>query len=367
MAYRFISIHGTFSASARWVYETPEENPDGFRARLITAFGSAITFSIPPAWGSTSWAKKWFDLTNAARLNGAIRLKQHILSQPRQANEKTFSLAHSHGGNIALYALQDPAVRNAIDGVICMATPFLFPRVRPLSISILSMSLVIMALGVAELTLRILPSGASWLNWAVAVGLLITTVLIPGVLIWVVASQRFKRKIRNDRKLEQHIESLSYADPHLPILLIRASGDEASGLLRSMQFLNWLGAKVMRASGRYIYALICIALLTLVVSSYAGLAILPDKAFSLLAIALVLSALIIVVMLMVLTVSRVAVGLDAWRWVGEIETMIEDGPPGIKSELMVIKPRHPKSGLSHTAVYSEPETTQAIADWCRKQ
>ena len=43
-----------------------------------------------------------------------------------------FIVAHSHGGNIALYALNHPELARKIRGVICLSTPFLNVRERNL-------------------------------------------------------------------------------------------------------------------------------------------------------------------------------------------------------------------------------------------
>ena len=121
----------------------------------------------------------------------------------------------------------------------------------------------------------------------------------------------------------------------------------------------------MRIGGKQIYALICAGAILLSWMEYQEVTWVPSGILSFVNTALIYSAGVMVVMLAALTFSRVAIGFDAWRWVGELETMIEDGPPGIPSELLVISPRQPKDGLSHTAVYTEPETTNAIANWCK--
>jgi len=163
------------------------------------------------------------------------------------------------------------------------------------------------------------------------------------------------------------VERVSYSDPNTPILLIRSSGDEASGLLRGTQFLNWMAGVVMRIGGKQIYGLICFGALILLWMAYLGVQWIPDGTLSFLSISLKISALVMVLMLAALTLSRVLVGLDAWRWVGELETRVEDGPPGIKSELVVITPRLPEGGLSHTRIFYESETANTIADWCRSE
>lgn len=367
-AYRFTLVHGTFGANTSWVNDDQALSPHGFRARLAMSIEQPISYNVPPPWGSRgSLFKKLYDLTNAARITGAQTLKKDILATPKVDGEKHFLLAHSHGGNVAMYALQDPEVQDRIDGLICLATPFLFPRRRPLSISTLVLSLIIMSIGVVQMITGMNPSAHGWLAWAGVAGLLTTGVVIPALLVWVVVRERYQRKIKQDTSLDEHVERVSYSDPGTPVLLVRSSGDEASGLLRGTQFLNWVAGMVMRIGGKQIYGLICLTALILLWIAYIDVQWVPDGTISFLSSALIISALIMILMLASLTLSRIAVGLDAWRWVGELETMVEDGPPGVKSELVVITPRLPEGGLSHTAIFSESETTNAIADWCRSE
>ena len=363
--YRFTLIHGTFGANTDWVNDDPQTNSEGFRARLATALDKPVNYKIPPPWGSLgSFLKKLYDLTNEARLNGAEKLKHDILSTPKKLGEKHFLIAHSHGGNVAMYALQDLKVKEQVDGVICLATPFLFPRRRPLSITTLILSLIIMIIGTIQIIAAMNPSANGWLAWCVAMGVLITAVAIPSLLVWIVARKRFQQKFKNDASLDEHVKRISYGDTGTPVLLIRSSGDEASGLLRGTQFLNWVGGMVIRIGGKQIYVLICFIALLLLWMAYIGVQWIPEGTVSFLSSALMISASLMVFMLAALTVSRIAVGLDAWRWVGELETMVEDGPPGIKSDLVVITPKPLANGLSHTTIFYEKETTEAIAEWC---
>lgn len=365
---KFTLVHGTFAANASWVHDSGDKNPDSFRARLDKALNKELTFSIPPAWGAKSPLAKIWDLTNTARLNGGGSLGQHILSEEPsdERNGKHFIIAHSHGGNVAMYALQDARVREHVDGLICLATPFLFPRARALSIATLVLSLVIMAVGVLQFTWKMNLFEQGWLAWGSASSLLLAGIFIPMFLVGVVVRQRYKRTVSGDLKLQEHIARLSYSDPQIPILLVRASGDEASGLLRSGQFLNWLGGLAMRIGRRPIYAMACAVLLLFLWMAYLEVSWLPDSTFTILSTVLIISSGVMMVLLMALTVSRVFIGLDAWPWVGELETMIEDGPPGVKSELVVITPRQPEQGLSHTEIYQQKETIDAITKWCQQ-
>lgn len=357
---KFTLIHGTFSANAEWVNEGIDENPDGFRARLRNRFSEPINFTVPPAWGSKGLLKLK-DLTNSARLDGADNLAEHVLDQTDE--NKHFMVAHSHGGNVAMYAMQNKSVAEKVDGLICLATPFLYPRKRPLSITALLLSLAIMLAGILRYigTANLMERG--WPAWLSAASLLIFGFVIPACLTWLVAYERYLAKIKSNLRLRNLIDNLSYQDPKVPILLVRASGDEATGLLRGAQFLNWLGGIGMRLGGRQIYLLICAVALTLAWMAYEGVDVVPDFIVPLLGNGLTISAAIMVILLMALTVSRIFVGFDSWRWVGEIETMVEDGPPGISSELVVIKPKEGHT-LSHTSIYSEDETIEAIYEWC---
>ena len=367
--YKITLIHGTFAAESEWVLDDEDTTPEGFRGRLRSELGEDTSFNVPEPWGSNSFFGKFKDLTNSARLAGAENLKRELLQHKRVAGEKHFLLAHSHGGNVAMYALQDKQVQQKVDGLICMATPFLFPRRRPLSIIALTLSLIIMMIGVAQLFWHMNHSPPGGGTWVMSGGLIVIGVVIPSLLVWMVARVRYKQYASNTpnniTKLQEHINKLSYTNPNIPILLIRSSGDEASGLLRGIQFLSWLGGIIMRIGGKQIYALICAGAILLSWMEYQEVTWIPSGILSFVNAALIYSAGIMVVMLAALTFSRVAIGFDAWRWVGELETMIEDGPPGIPSELLVISPRQPKDGLSHTAVYTEPETTNAIANWCK--
>jgi len=358
---KFTLVHGTFAANADWVNQSAEQNSSGFRAKLETKFAQPIEFSIPPAWGSRGLLKLK-DLTNAARLTGAQRLQTHIRDHDSKAGH--FLIAHSHGGNVAMYALQDKEVTNKIDGLICLATPFLYPRKRPLSITALVLSLAIMITGILQFLWSAQLLQQDWPSWLGAACLLMFGVVAPACLTWLVIFERYQYKNKGDSRLHNLIDQLSYSNPGLPILLVRASGDEATGLLRGAQFLNWLGGIGMRLGGRQIYLLICATAFTLFWVTYGGSDVAPSFVIPLLKQGLILSAAIMVVLLMALTVSRIFVGFDAWRWVGEIETMVEDGPPGITSDLVVIKPKSADIGLSHTSIYTQDETIDSIASWC---
>ena len=383
--YHFTLIHGTFAADADWVgQERRKASP--FRVRLREALkGKVISFHVPPAWGSLGnlFARFTHDLTNTARLQGAEKLKQYILNVRQSPGQKHFLVAHSHGGNIALYALKDPKVRARVDGLICMATPFLFPRLRPLNIAALMFALLVITvvLFVPGDGIDILPRIDSLWGFLMFTLVFVFTVLVPAILICVVAGVRYGDLFGGRAHLETHIERLDYSDVSIPVLLVRSSGDEASGLLRGTQFFNWGGGVLISLGARYLGAALLYGAIVLGLYLLLGweLATQPEagdtyhfiigilaKLFGWLLVAV---AAVLLIMLVTITASRLFVGLDAWRWVGELETMVEDGPPGIDADLVVVPPstnRKRSSGLAHSEVYLRKETARSIAAWCKK-
>ena len=112
-------IHGTFAPEASWVREGSE-----LRKAIAKAFPDAVEFRRFVWSGGNSIS---------ARQAAAAELRGQILADPVMAEgARHFLVAHSHGGNIALYALRDPQVRERITGVATLATPFLIAKKRDL-------------------------------------------------------------------------------------------------------------------------------------------------------------------------------------------------------------------------------------------
>jgi hypothetical protein len=71
--------------------------------------------------------------SHRARCRAATALRQHIRNctniYPQQDH---FIIAHSHGGNVVLYALRDKDIADSVRGVVCLSTPFIHCRHRVL-------------------------------------------------------------------------------------------------------------------------------------------------------------------------------------------------------------------------------------------
>lgn len=110
-------IHGTFAKNAPWVSENSE-----FRNRLNRQLLDEVCFQ------TLNWSGK---NSNEARLSAAkeliVLLQKQLSKYPKH---KKFIISHSHGGNIALYALRDLGESANEFNLITMGTPFLNKSIR---------------------------------------------------------------------------------------------------------------------------------------------------------------------------------------------------------------------------------------------
>jgi triacylglycerol esterase/lipase EstA (alpha/beta hydrolase family) len=110
-AYVVTLVHGTFARGAEWtragsvMWNTLERN---LKDVVVCYF---------------DWSGK---NTHQARIDASEQLKNYVLDTAAiYPGSKHFFVAHSHGGNVVLYALRHPHVRELVAGVITMGTPFI--------------------------------------------------------------------------------------------------------------------------------------------------------------------------------------------------------------------------------------------------
>ena len=109
-------VHGTFAPKAQWC-----DAGSPLRTALSAKFGSRCLLSVF-VWSGLN--------SHAARLKAADELRSHLTNLTHcHPNASQIVIAHSHGGNVAAYALQDQSLQEKTGGLICFATPFL--RCRP--------------------------------------------------------------------------------------------------------------------------------------------------------------------------------------------------------------------------------------------
>ena len=111
MDYLFILVHGTFATKAPWT------DPDStFCSKLKAGMGGNVSFETFNWSGGNS---------HASRIAAAKELVLLLERQYANDNVQKVIIAHSHGGNIAMYALRELGEKAAEFNLVTMATPFL--------------------------------------------------------------------------------------------------------------------------------------------------------------------------------------------------------------------------------------------------
>ena len=203
-------VHGTFAPGAAW---TRDDSPlcTALRERFPGASIGAFTWS-----GHNS---------NRARLDAALELAQwtetRITEYQREHGGPIdhYVIAHSHGGNVALYACRSRHFADHLTKLVCLSTPFLSARIRYQS----RMILITLVMGL--------------LIWGAALAVFL------GVRLWVAVAGAFamllgvaafmKRALdRFEERAGDIAEELSPPTVNAKsVLIVRGDRDEATGAL----------------------------------------------------------------------------------------------------------------------------------------
>ncbi len=121
----FTLVHGTFNTKADWVNDDADQH--SFRSRMRDELREShdVRFDVV-SWGDVGRVRRLLDNTDACRLSGVRKLAEHLVDcEDVSAMNQRYIVAHSHGGNIVMSALREPALRKKVTGVVCLSTPFL--------------------------------------------------------------------------------------------------------------------------------------------------------------------------------------------------------------------------------------------------
>jgi hypothetical protein len=225
-------IHGTWAPYAPW---TDADSPI---SRALESCDLEDPVIVRFVWSGRN--------RHLARLRAAEALRGHINEcEQRFPGCRQILIAHSHGGNVVMYALRDEQVRQRISGVVCLSTPFFVVRPRnlgssglfPLAAFIVG-TLGLLAGFVGDLVAPgITDSRGRWL-----LGMALTS--IPLLLLVRTTLFLFKRMVPGyadapgETFLGKVISSFQYPDlREEDLLILRASGDEASSTLSALQLM----------------------------------------------------------------------------------------------------------------------------------
>jgi hypothetical protein len=181
-------------------------------------------------------------------------LAAYIADLKLEPSDRLFIVAHSHGGNVTLYALRDPRTER-VEGVIFLATPFLqfgpqnFPfagfRLLPFAIrnlvAIFAGSLLASFAVWMVKQLEVKPAGTAL--WVLA-AIIFVVILMVGYLIGLRAERWVRKRLAAGPASDEIQNLCEYYQPQVPhqqrVLIFRKAGDEASAALESGRFVEWL-------------------------------------------------------------------------------------------------------------------------------
>jgi len=301
-------------------------------------------------------------------------------------------VAHSHGGNVALYALRDPAVRSLIAGLVCLGTPFIEVQRRALGPTLTLLktitnivfwyAMVVLAAWLAILIADLWHE--PWV-WAVTVASIALASVYPGLRVRLFERVATRLEAAQNRMLSRLLPARAAS---LPMLVIKARSDEASLGLRLADALSDLPFKLWSPR-----ALLVIAFVVLVVTMPLFLAMgmvvvspavtermrstLDDTVFALTigtgSIALMMLALGLVTILAqtllplwsaLLRNHRLTFGdrTPAENWLLHISAL-PDPPEAtcVTTSTFAVSGK----GLRHSQLHTDPRCIDAIADWTK--
>jgi pimeloyl-ACP methyl ester carboxylesterase len=250
MEYVVTLVHGTWARGARWT-----QPGSHLRRAIEESVPGPVTFEVF-RWSGRNLI--------AARTGAAERLRQTLtrLLELHPA-ARHYIIGHSHGGNVALYALRDSPLVESIAGVACFSTPFLLARRRRFAgAAIVAAAVIVLALYTAVMipvcspiveavSRRVMspaiPANGKISNPLMSPGFLIRfeifewllkAALLPAFLavtfVFFAIGQLFLNFF--------HWAEKALALPDLPggrLFIIRARGDEVGAALGMSQILTW--------------------------------------------------------------------------------------------------------------------------------
>jgi hypothetical protein len=227
-------VHGTWARGAEWTHDDSM-----FVKSLRTALEPVEIRVRRLCWTGRN--------THGQRLQAAQKLRAEIQKSMHDNDAiPHFIIAHSHGGSVVCYALQDKSLSSAVRGVICLGTPFLHVHKNqlPKTLHFISLlTLVIFTIMAVSYLFRPVEDPITF--WFSAVtALLVFPVL--GLLLYALVWARsddfgLKSLLETRRNPERYISALAL--PELAperFVAVRITGDEAAGALVASQFFAWL-------------------------------------------------------------------------------------------------------------------------------
>lgn len=381
----FILIHGTFARDTEWTQE-----PSELREVFSDRFAPGVLFHRFRWSGANSHRGR---LVAATRLRKSIqRLKQ------KHPHAEVNLVAHSHGGNVALYALAAPQIARHVTSIVTMGTPFLWCRRRHLAQTTRVLGATTAVVGAATyigiavglmVFMAILgerhdPYGEE--NFILTQAAVVLGYLTFGglLLLWVsgheIPRHAFFRAAKSQRAVSRRLRCRHIDSVHLLRVTIR--GDEAERMLTFSWLVGEVPALIWRVT--VVSLVVCVFALVIVYAAAASVLITAGKGTSVTpaelygnrllaisgflfgaALSLAAATLICQVAMMVFPriVRRLAFGHEslAETWLLRVWPSID--PPLVQFAARHYGYRRSLRMLNHSRFYQTSNMLSDMADW----
>ena len=227
----FHLVHGTFARGAGWT------EPDSPLCRNLWRMCGGRCRYERFLWSGEN--------SHEARISaGAALADQLETSLADHPTAKHVVVAHSHGGNVTLYATRHQVVASGLAGIVCLATPFIRATARrPVLpylaiLSAMPAALLLTGLGVASFWGAIKAAGYER-AWFFGIGLVLTVLAVCYAYKYIRDGLEIARATRAQAAaiVDAIAVPAAYATP---ILCVRAVGDEARNWLVGLQWTTVL-------------------------------------------------------------------------------------------------------------------------------
>ena len=255
-------VHGTYTSHAEWMQDG-RPLPDAIAKVTDPRTTEIHRF----CWNG--------DNLHWGRVAGGRELQQHLLGlAERHPDAEHHVIAHSHGGNVAVYALRGEKrgeVHPALAGVriTTLGTPFLSVERRATvrvgrwivgGMLLAALMLLVAVTALLEITGVIAQSGEPdeafvWTDlWAIGIAFALLALLVLPPFISARSYRRGETRVTGSTSGLLHLmghgplDLTSFAAPKVApgrLLVLIGRGDEAGGLLGGAQFLSWLWDRLL--------------------------------------------------------------------------------------------------------------------------
>jgi hypothetical protein len=327
--------------------------------------------------------------TIAARLDGAKKLRSELrLLLDKHPDARHFLVAHSHGGNIALSAIDESSIAARISGIVALSTPFVRISLKEWVREELDFGRGMLQQLVPGFTGLFLVFAALYCFWHaddslsslsthlprpivvlfLAIELILFLAMVIGGVGWSMAAimpffaQRSWRKLR--QKAVDYVAAVCVSRlDQVRLLIVRPVEDEASATLMVGQFVSWVFGSFEDRCVILLFPVFVTAVLVKVITTIAKFLHhqLSHDYGDLALTALVYIIAILVTLQIVRGLLTLPFGARLAQFAPLLDISAEAAPPGVWTILQL--PPSKKSGLFHSSTHEAPEAASAVARW----